>query len=279
MILRSEGFRSPPKDRFAFLADTAPSPEELLEAKQELELQGLEEEPEPRPSPRRAAERARLLGLLDAIPPEERDAIVAYYAAGQRQDDLAAREGMTQAGVQYRLTRAVARLQWMAGPGSLFTAEDLERDHRGKLGRVEIRALAVYWRTSSQSEVFRELGLPSYQAAWRLLTGAVAKLEGKYAVGFGKLMTEGRLLMARNGNFSGLRDFMRRRLTFGRALQVPTVTLVGAYERHALQNGRPWATPELFKLLKMRGAKPVRLRADWSSGSVRGWRGVGVAAS
>lgn len=247
------------------------SPEQLLIAKEELLEGGLDEDEEP-VDPRLAA----LHQVLEEIPAKEREAVVSYFGGRQTQQSIAAREQLSQPGVQYRIERAIKRLRWVAGPGSWFTERDIRRDLRGDFTREEVVALTVFWTTSSQTAVQKRLGYPTHNRAWRLLRKAIERLEGRYREGFDRLLKEGKLLLAARPTkkFSALRDFFDKRVEFLPEAKVALTPLALSYERHALSLSLPWSVDLLRTKMVERGARPRKIRVPWARGPVSGFEGA-----
>jgi hypothetical protein len=274
------------------VADDAPSAEAMLIRVEELRAEGLDEELETGPSPRRAEMRARLRECLEQIPEAERQSVIAAFAGGISPralkvpvaHDTGKARGSTdgvmlsKSGAQWRIARAIARLKWITGPAALFTCAELEAELRGTFKRHEVRALSIYWRTTSQAEVFREMGLPRHEKAWQLLRDTIAKLPpGRYRDGFTQLAANSRrVVLGRSGvPLSPLVLFIRKRLRFERDLRTPATTLAARYESYAVERGAPWSSTRLFETLRTRGATECRMASPWATGSVRAWRGVG----
>jgi hypothetical protein len=262
--------------RWENISDTAPSPEDLLLEREELDAAGLEEPAEPALPANRARYRQLLAQYLDQLSPEEREAVLLCVAGGHTHEQLAARAGLHKSGAQYRISRAKKRLKWLAGPGSSFTAEDVER--LPCLTPDEARALATYWRTTSHSAVHRERLYASHAFAWRVIHGAIPKLPQPFRKGFEQLVAQGGLLLSgHEATPSALSVFVDRALRFGKGLSVAAVTLNASYERFARSSGRPWDLGTLRETVRARGGRVASVRVPWAREKVHGWRGVTLA--
>jgi len=178
-----------------------------------------------------------------------------------------------------RIQRAIKRLKWQAGPGSWFTAEDIERELAGVLEPRELRALIVYWRTTERQAVVDELGLTNYMASVAIVRRALEKVPRRFARGFAELARWGKRVLASNPQKpvvepSALDAFLATRCVFHRSARVASVTLVAAYERFALERGRPVVTPALFQAVRARGARLTVVRVPWEPAPVSGCAGV-----
>jgi hypothetical protein len=258
--------------RAAIERDDALTPEEALIQREELEASGLDEPATRSP----ILPTKKLHEYLARLSADDRDALTAYFSGMQSQTAFAARVGISQPGMSWRIAHALRRLRWLAGPGSLFTSEDVERDLRGVLSYEEVRALAIYWRTTFQSDVMRELRLEKHP--YHLLHGAIAKLSGRYRRGFDALLAEGkRLLDAGPARpFSALGDFIARRVVFRVGETVAKRTLLSAYVGHASALGRPWDTGKLRVELIANGARETSVRVDWAHNPVSAFAGIQI---
>lgn len=277
---RGEPFTMAYGEKVEKYASPDPNPEEILLAREDFEANGFEEPEEPKR--RLILSRNKLHEYLDRLPASERDVVIAYFAGGQNQYQLAARAGMSQPGMRARILRGVQRLRWMSGPGSWFTSGDIERDLAPALESVEVRALSIYWRTTNQADVQRDLGVTAYSRTriWHLLHNAIAKLSGQYRRGFDALLKHGIMVLAPPPSaaapFSALDDFLTHRCAFREGERIARVTLFATYDRHARALRRPVSLPKLLEELRRRG---VRKAAVWSAARqavVSGYAGCGL---
>lgn len=114
---------------------------------------------------------ADLQPWLDRIPPLEAD-IVELTLRGCRQADLATIFDFTQAGISYRLHKAIGRLQFERELENYPSREDMERDlrpikdiHRKKHGS-DLDALLIYYETTCQLTVSARLGYQGLNVGW-----------------------------------------------------------------------------------------------------------------
>ncbi len=254
------------------------SPEDLLIAREDLEELGELEELEPSEPAERTRKRQQLAQVLEQLAPSEREALVLCFGAGQSGRAVAERSGVTKQMVQERIRRAMKRVKWLVGPGSLFAAADVET--LTCVTREEARALAVLWRTTSYSAVQRERLISSQTVAWRLVREAVPRLPQPFRRGFEALMKQGMLLLwANEAPASAVEVFADRRLVFGPEHRVALRPLLGAYESFARHNGRP-VSPKRFRAhLEGRGVTSTRVRVPWMRTPVAGFRGVALRES
>ena len=103
---------------------------------------------------------AHLDAMIAKLPLVEQD-IVHLVHAGKYQWEIAEILGVTQCAISHRLHRAAQRLRWIAGPGSLFTSEDMVRDEAILLHALEpqqVEYLRVFWETTSFARTGERLG-------------------------------------------------------------------------------------------------------------------------
>jgi len=149
-------------------------------------------EDEPPPDPRTA----RLRALLGRIP-EEESTVVALSLNGATQEAIGDALGIRQSTVSYRLQRATERLLWLAGRGSWFGPDDIQRDLAPVLERQVVRILAEWWATGSLMRATEAAGEISRYRARSKLLGAIGELredcsvDPKYPVGFLALWQDG----------------------------------------------------------------------------------------
>lgn len=95
---------------------------------------------------------------LDRIPPMEADVVQLYFGLGKPESDIAEIFGVSQAGLAYRLKRALTRLRWLWSVPH-FSAGDLLRDLPSySFHEFDVALLVHMWETTSVSEVGRRLG-------------------------------------------------------------------------------------------------------------------------
>jgi hypothetical protein len=252
-------------------------PEAALLEKEQCEQDGVEDI---EPKRRLILSRAKLHEYLGRLPEHERDAVVSYFAAGQNQYQLAARFGVSQPGMRDRILRGLQRLRWMSGPGAAFTSDELEAYLEGSLPPDEVRALAIYWRTTSQAEICREMRIEDQNRVWKLVHSALSKLTGKYKRGFDALRSKGHGVLAPAAvPYSALSAFLIYRCVFEREARVPRAALLASYERFARSHGRPVSVPRLLEELRRRAVRPAVVWAAGPARNVSGYAGVGFAAS
>jgi hypothetical protein len=256
------------------IADPAPGPEELLIAKEES---GSEDETCPRAT--FPASRAKLREALARLPEAERQVLEAHYAGGQSQRTIGARMGLPQNLVWRRIHEGTRRLRWIMRDGA-FTTNDLERDTRDRLTRLEMVALCVYWEQRTWPAVHAEFPGRAPRTVERLVRHAVEKLpHGRYRRGFESLMSHAkdRLLEPLQGPARGLAEFFRYRCVFAPSARVAKVTLLAAHERDALTYRYAPTPPTLLRALALRGIRSVRVRTSWAS-STPGFAGVALVS-
>lgn len=96
---------------------------------------------------------------------------------GASQDRLAGDFGQSQASISYALTVSLRRIEWLAGPGSLFTAREIKPAlKRYPFTSLEIRALVSYWQTTCYTGVKLQLGC-AYSTAHDSVTAGLKKLK------------------------------------------------------------------------------------------------------
>ncbi|HLK39094.1 MAG TPA: sigma-70 family RNA polymerase sigma factor [Polyangiaceae bacterium] len=273
----SEPFLVPWSDRLDRVHSPTPSPEEALIEAEELHLAGLVEHPETRRELQATPE--QIHAALARIEPEQREAIVAYLAAGRSQAAIAEELGISQPSVHGRIHRGIRAMKWVMGPGSLFTWQELERDCARVVSPIELRALSTYWRTTSKKAAGAALGITSSGQYWNLLDGAIKKLTGKFRHGFDELGKWGqyRVQMTPEPKRSAVELFVGN-LVFGEGKRIASVTLFAAYERTARAIGRAARRDAVTEAIRERGAVPGTVRVPWSSQSVRGFRGVALSS-
>jgi hypothetical protein len=102
---------------------------------------------------------ARLVTILDRLPPMEADILQLYYLKRKKQSELAQIFGVSQAAISYRIQRAIQRAAF------LLELPDITEDElRVSLTEVfedpvDIDILCGMWRTTCQSAVAIELEL------------------------------------------------------------------------------------------------------------------------
>ena len=266
-------------DRLAMLADPeAMSPEELLIAREEFAANGGEEPEAKGRAPQLTPE--EIHALLARLPPEQRDPIVAYLAAGRSQRDIAEELGIAQPSVHFRIKRGIKCMQWIAGPHSWYTPEDVERDLSGTMSADEVLALSIYWRTTSKRAVQTALGMQWTSQSWRLLDGAIRKLSGRYRKGFDELEEWGQYLIdAEIPEMSPLERFLRRRVAFVSDGVAAAATLFAVYEREMMALGRPPLRKALRFVLRSKGIRGRPVRLPWSDVPVWGFRGIRILSA
>jgi hypothetical protein len=189
--------------------------------------------------------------------------------------------------VHFRIKRGIKCLKWRAGPHSWFSAEDIERDLAGKMGVDEVRALAIYWRTTSKRAVQTALGMQWTSQSWRLLDCAIRKLSGRYRKGFEELQSWGQYLIEQAPEAppvpevptSELEKFLRRRVEFVAEGRAASVTLFAVYERDMLSMGRPPVRKSLREALKSRAITGRAMRFPWSDSPVWGFPGIRILSA
>ena len=259
--------------RAAIEYDGGLNPEEALIEREELAASGLEEPGARRP----ILATAKLHEYIGRLSVDDQQALTAYFSGMQSQTEFAARVGISQPGMSWRIALALRRLRWLAGPGSLFAPEDIERELRGVLTYEEVRALSIYWRTTFQSDVARELRLKN---PYHLLHGAIRKLTGRFRRGFEALLAEGKRLLnsAVERPFSAVGDFIARRIIFRHGESVAKRTLLSAYVQHATALGRPWDPNRLTSELLANGARETSKRVEWVRYPVPAFSGIEIQA-
>jgi predicted XRE-type DNA-binding protein len=126
------------------------------------------------PEPKRRITPEQFEAAMAKLTPFERDIIELRFLAGKRERELAEVLGLTQAGISYRISRALGRLAFFVGPASWFTVEDIERDLRPHV-RTKRQALqvdifkALWGGAFGQSHVARALGITQGRARHNLL--------------------------------------------------------------------------------------------------------------
>lgn len=258
------------------LPDTAPSPEDLLAERQELETLGLEERVDPKRAPMRTPE--QIHEMLSLLPEPERLALINCWAGGASQMQEARRALVSQPMVRKRILRAIHRLRWVEKTWKSFGAEDLERDCADLVSPRELRMLAIYWRTLDQRKVLDVMGFGHRNDVASMLWRAAQKLPLKYRQAFESLRRDPLIMIHLSARpTSALDDFVLRRLTFSAAGRVPSSALRSAYEAHAQKQGRPFDASALFAKLRSMAVRPWPVRVD---GSLRsGWAGVRLTTS
>ena len=259
LILSRSGAVVGQKDADAFVGDLVESAEDLLLAKEAYEAGEVDEGPR-----RPIRSKKEIHEALAKLSESERTAIQAYFAGGQAQRAIALQLGVSQPSVTEMIQRAIARLRWIMGPGGRLTVDDLRQTYRSRLPGTHLHALEVFWTTSNQREVHRQLSV-SRDAARRILARSIASLDQGHRRIFEALMRNARLMQRGQGNqdvrpFSALRDFLARIVVFDRTARVARDTLFATYERHARAHQRPVSLPKLVEELSQRQV---------SSGAVR----------
>lgn len=167
--VRVRGRRSGKREPFwagpvidAITADIRPLPDELLEMKEAGEL------PEEADAPsQRELFAATVAPLLDRIPPKEADMIELYYFVGKSEADLGRIFEMTQVAVSYRLGKAMRRIKWLISVPTITEAEITTTLPRYGFAAWEVKFLAGMWRTTSVSEMSRQMMVSQAQGRRR----------------------------------------------------------------------------------------------------------------
>ena len=101
----------------------------------------------------------KLERAMDMLPVLEADLIYMRYTLQKRQDDLAVIMGITQAGVSYRLERAVERLKYLVDRPEV-TEHELRRDLADFFAQqLDVDILISVWKTGCHLDTSKELML------------------------------------------------------------------------------------------------------------------------
>ena len=127
---------------------------------------------------------ARIVPLLDLIPPREADLIHLYFVCKKRQADIAEMFDVTQAAVSYRLDRGIQRLKFLLSIPAV-TEEEIRDDLEGLFEPIDVDILVGMWRTTCQSEVAKNLRLTQGRVRHRFFKAvgrlqAAAEADGRY---------------------------------------------------------------------------------------------------
>lgn len=156
-------------------------------------------------SPKRALRSMALeRRLLRQLPAKDRETLLLITGAGMSAPNVAAIAGVTKQAVHKRIKAAARRLEWLRGPGALFTGSDLRHDLQWTMPDEDLRALVVLWRARSIRVAARILGIAqtTAQKRYRRLLATTlpavcahdAERLGRYVEGFSAL----RVAMAQN---------------------------------------------------------------------------------
>ena len=185
-------------DRHITLSDrmTQVLPSDAGKTAEELLIE--REEP---PTPRRTAHPLRR--ILKKLSPRDRETLLATHGMGLSAPAIAKLAGVSKQAVHKRQAAAQRRVEWIAGPGRLFTNADIWRDFRWRLHDQDVLMLKLLWGLRNFTETATHMGKPNRLVRVRFLALLRVKLPemrdeeperyGKYVEGFTAL----RLAMTR----------------------------------------------------------------------------------
>lgn len=107
--------------------------------------------------------------FFDRLPPFEGD-LVSMTLLGKRQVDIASILGITQAGISYRLSRAVERLRFFAELPDL-TTDEIREVLEPLMHPFRVEVMIGMWTTSCQTEVADNLGFSQGRVRFHFLEG------------------------------------------------------------------------------------------------------------
>ena len=124
-------------------------PEEaLIQAEEERTV--TREEEEPRDA---ALTHEQLLLGLSRLSPTDQALIRAVKLDGKTQDDYAIELGICQAGISYRLTRALKKVRWfVVQEGAWFTPREMRDGLADHLPPLMVAFLTIFWMTGNMCE-------------------------------------------------------------------------------------------------------------------------------
>lgn len=173
----------------AQLPSTTGTPEDLLIAAED----GPEPEQEPGILSAEVIRMLRLAQVFERVTSTDRLLLALIFLAGWTQREAGAVVGLTQAGVSYRVSRALERLKLFAAIPA-FTHKDFDRDLAGVLAQPELAAIKAYWVTTNQTKAGALLGLTQWQARV-LIVRAIKAMRAqelhRYAEAFEAIMRSG----------------------------------------------------------------------------------------
>jgi hypothetical protein len=162
--------RSPKNEPFsagpvndAITADKRPLQDELLEMMQSGTLE--EDEPD-KPD----TFKLKIAPLLDRLPPKEADMVEMYFLQGKREVDIGEIFGITQAGVAYRLRKAIGRIKWLLSVPPITETDVRTVLPRWGFSAQEVELLALMWLTTNVTEVSRRMGIRQGTGRDRFMT-------------------------------------------------------------------------------------------------------------
>lgn len=101
---------------------------------------------------------AKIVQLLDIIPPKEADYIDLYFVRRKKQAEIAEMFNVSQAAVSYRLKRGLNRIRFLLMV-PLVKEDEMREDLKALFPPIDINILVGLWETTCQSEVAAQLQL------------------------------------------------------------------------------------------------------------------------
>lgn len=96
--------------------------------------------------------------VLKKLPPKDREILLLTYGHELEQRAVGRSRGVSHQAISKRLQVIQKRVEWLTGPGGLFTAIDVHRDFLWRLPPDDVRLLRAFWRTRKVDAVAREVG-------------------------------------------------------------------------------------------------------------------------
>lgn len=132
--------------------------------------------------------------LLKRLPPDDVDILRLAFGHDAASRQVGKLHRISKTAVNKRLISAQRRIAWLRGPGSLFTAIDLNRDTLWRLMPEDRKMLVSFWRLRNTREVAKLMGLCAKTVRLRTkslvenelvaLANEDAERYGKYLRGF-----------------------------------------------------------------------------------------------